>query len=210
MPRVTLDDLSLRGISLDNLERLKELWDLHFASRPEICIELPWLMTQYMKTMDDADDPPELRAGKRLKYILENKRPIIEDYNLLAGTTTTKSIGVILYPDFLAQSIWPELETVHGRKKNPYGITAEEIEKLNFEIFPYWMDRTVQEVARKIYHNPPCQQVMERIVFFLCSKPYTISHTIPDYASVVNRGLNALKAGGSKKGVFLSSCQTGH
>lgn len=199
MARVTLDDTSLRDISLDNLERLRELRDLHFASRPEICVELPRLMTRYMKTVDDPDDPPELRAGKRLKYILENKRPIIEDYNLLAGTTTTKSVGVILYPDFLAQSIWPELETVHRRKKNPYGITSEEIEELNFEIFPYWMERTVQEVARRIYHNPPCQQVMERIVFFLCSKPYTISHTIPDYASVVNRGLNALKAEAEEK-----------
>ena len=199
MPRVTLKDTSLRDISLDNLERLKELRDRHFASRPEICVELPRLMMEYMKTRDDPGDPPELRAGKRLKYLLENKRRIIEDNNLLAGTTTTKPVGVIMYPDFLALSIWPELETVHRRKKNPYGITPEEIKELNFEIFPYWVDRTVQEVARKMYHNPPCQQVMERIVFFICSKPYAISHTIPDYDSVVNRGLKALKAEAGEK-----------
>jgi formate C-acetyltransferase len=195
MSKVTLDDLSLADISLDNLQRLKELRDLHFSGHPEICVELPRLMTGYMKTMDDPSDAPELRAGKRLKYILENKRPIIEDSNLLAGTTTTKRIGVILYPDFLnAISLWPELETMHRRKKNPYGITREEIEELNFEIFPYWMDRTVSEVARKMYDNPICQQVMERIAFFVCSKPVAISHTIPDYASVVNRGLKAIKA----------------
>jgi len=193
MSKVTLDDLSLSGISLDNLPRLKELRDMQFASRPEICAELPRLMTRYMKTMDDPDDPPELRAGKRLKYVLENKRPIIDDKNLLAGTTTTKPVGAILYPDFLALPIWPELETVHRRKKNPYGITPEEIEELNFEIFPYWMDRTVHEVARRMYGNPHCQQIMERIVFFLCTKPSSISHTIPDYASVVNRGLKALR-----------------
>jgi hypothetical protein len=51
MNQVTLDDISLQAISLDNLPRLKELRDLHFASRPEICVELPRLMTQYMKTM---------------------------------------------------------------------------------------------------------------------------------------------------------------
>ena len=199
MSKVTIDDLSLRDISLDKLPRLKELRTLHFAGHPEICVELPRLMTKYMKTMDDPHDTPELRAGKRLRYILENKRPIIADNNLLAGTTTTKPIGVVLYPDFLALSIWPELETVHRRKKNPYGITPEKIEELNFEIFPYWMDRTVQEVARRTYHNPPCQQIMERIVFFLCSKPYTISHTIPDYASVVSRGLKAIKAEAEEK-----------
>ena len=193
MNKVTLDDLSLRDISLDNLPRLKELRDQHFASRPEICIELPRLMTQYMKNMDDPDDSPELRAGKRLKYILENKRPIIDDNNLLAGTTTTKPIGAILYPDFLALPIWPELETVSRRKKNPYGITPEEIKELNFEIFPYWINRTVQEVARKMYDNPQCMQVMERIAFFLSIKASSISHTIPDYASVVNPGLKELR-----------------
>ena len=199
MSRLTLHDTSLRDISLDNLERLRELRELNFTSRPEICVELPRLMTRYMKTLDNPDNPPELRAAKRLKYVLENKRPIIRDSNLLIGTTTTKPIGVILYPDFLAHSIWPELETVHCRAKNPYGITLDEIEELNFEIFPYWMERTVQEVARRMYHNPPCQQVMERIAFFVCSKPVTISHTIPDYASVVNRGLEALMAEAEEK-----------
>jgi len=170
MSKVTLDDLSLADILLDNLQRLKGLRDLHFAGHPEICVELPRLMTRYLKTIDDPGDPAELRAGKRLKYILENKRPIIEDDSLLAGTTATKRIGVILYPDFLnAISLWPELETMHRRKKNPYGITRSEIEELNFEIFPYWMDQTVSEVARKMYDNPVCQQVMERIAFFICS-----------------------------------------
>ena len=122
MSRLTLHDTSLGDISLDNLERLRELRELNFTSRPEICVELPRLMTRYMKTLDDPDNPPELRAAERLKYVLENKRPIIGDSNLLIGTTTTKPIGVILYPDFLAHSIWPELETIHCRAKNPYGI----------------------------------------------------------------------------------------
>ena len=49
MSKVTLDDLSLRDISLVNLKRLEELRGLHFASQPEICVELPRLMTRYMK-----------------------------------------------------------------------------------------------------------------------------------------------------------------
>lgn len=199
MTMVTRKDLSLKDISLDNLPRLKEMRELHFSRRPEICIELPGLMTRYMKTLDNPEDTPGLRAGKRLKYILENKHPVIDDNNLLAGTTTTKPKGVLLYPDFMALSIWPELETVSNRKKNPYCITEEEIEELNFEIFPYWMDQTVQEVARRMFGNPPCQQAMERLVFFLCSKPVTISHTIPDYSAVVKRGLKAIKVEADEK-----------
>ncbi len=207
MNKVTLADLSLRDISLENLPRLKKLRDRHFTSHPEICIELPRLMTNYAKTMDDPNDSPELRAGKRLKYILENKKPVIEDSSLLAGTTTTKQVGVIMYPDFLALPIWPELETVSSRKKNPYGITPEEIQQLNFDIFPYWMDRTVQEVARKMYDNPRCIQVFERIAFFLSVKASSISHTIPDYASVVNRGLKALRQEAEEKEQALGTTE---
>ncbi len=192
MSKVTISDLSLQHITLEALPRLKDLRDQHFASHPQICIELPRLMTTFMKNLHDPSDPPELLAAKRLKYVLENKRPLIETTNLLAGTTSTKETGVILYPDFLALSIWPELETVHSRKKNPYGINQEEIEELNFEIFPYWMERTVQEVARKLCGELPSQKIMERLAFFVCSKPVSISHTIPDYAAVVHRGLKAI------------------
>ncbi|MDD5093495.1 MAG: pyruvate formate lyase family protein [Dehalococcoidia bacterium] len=206
MSHSTLNDLSLRGILLDNLPRLKELRQRHFASNPEICTELPRWMTRYMKSVDNPEDSPELRAGKRLKYMLENKRPLIPDENLLAGTTTTRPVGVVLYPDFLnALSIWPELETIHRRKKNPYRITREEIKELNFEIFPYWMDRTVAEVSRKIHHNPVCHQVMERIVFFVASKAVCISHTIPDFSAVVERGLKAVRNEAEAKEKALGS-----
>ncbi|MDP2799135.1 MAG: pyruvate formate lyase family protein, partial [Deltaproteobacteria bacterium] len=138
---------------------------------------------------DNPADSPELRAGKLYKYVMENKRPVIADENLLAGTTTARTIGVVLYPDFMALSIWPELETISRRKKNPFGITRAEIDELNFDIFPYWLDRTIQEVARKDNGNPLCQRIMERIVFYIATKVYCISHTVPNYAMVVERGL---------------------
>ncbi len=189
MATVSIKDLSLREVTLNRLPRLKKLRDLHFKTRPQICLELPRLMTYYMKHLDKKGDSPELRAGKMYRYILENKKPVIIDDNLLAGTTTTKQIGVVLYPDLLAQAIWPELETISRRKKNPFGITRKEINELNFEIFPYWMERTIQEVARKDNGNPLCQKLMERIVFFLATKAYCISHTVPNYAAVIERGL---------------------
>jgi len=46
---ITISDLSLREITLDSLPRLKRLRELHFNTRPEICLELPRLMTHYMK-----------------------------------------------------------------------------------------------------------------------------------------------------------------
>ncbi len=158
-----IEDTHLKNLTFDKLPRLKRLRERHFASRPEICVELPRLITRYMKQTDGRDDILALgidgvvkRAGENsrrtaqmYKYVLENKSPVIEDENLLAGTTTTKAIGVPMYPDLMAICIWPELETVATRKKNPFKISPSDIHELNFEIFPYWMNRTVQELARK-------------------------------------------------------------
>lgn len=189
MDKVTFDDVRLRHITLESLPRLKRLRDVHFNTRPEVCAELASVMTQYMKEKDDPSDAPEIRAAKRLKYVLEKKKPFIHDDDLLAGTTTTKIKGVPIYPQFLGQALWPELETISTRKRNPYGITEGEIRTLNEDVFPYWMDRTVQEVCRTDYNNPFCQRMMERMFFFLASKAHTISHTVPDYEVVVKEGL---------------------
>lgn len=186
---VTITDLSLKDITLDNLPRLRELRDLHFQTRPEICVELPRLMTQYMKCFDNPQDSPELRAGKMYKYLLQNKQPWFPDNNLLAGTTTTKKKGVPLYPDMAAMTIWPELETISRRSKNPFGITRADIDELNLKIFPYWLDRTVQEVTRKDNGNPYCQRLLERLIFFIVSKAHVISHTVPNHGALLARGL---------------------
>jgi formate C-acetyltransferase len=156
-------------------------------------------MTKYMKEMDDPRDSPEFRAAKRLKFVLENKKAVIHKDDLLAGTTTAKIKGVPVYPQFLGQALWPELETLSSRKKNPYDISEEDRDALNFEVFPLWMDETVQEVCRKDYENPFCQRMMERMFFFLATKAHTISHTVPDYEAVVEEGLSAIIAKAEQK-----------
>jgi len=192
MNKITLADLSLKDITLDSLPRLKRLRESHFNTQSEVCVELPLLMTEYMKKMDNPSDSSELRAARRLKAVLTKKKSLIREDDLLAGTTTTKIKGVVIYPQFMAQALWPELETLSIRKKNPYRINKAEIDTLNLDVFPYWMEGTVQEVCRKDYNNPKSLQMMERLVFFLCSKVHMISHTIPDYEVVVKEGLGSI------------------
>ncbi|MGC2433508.1 MAG: pyruvate formate lyase family protein, partial [Desulfobaccales bacterium] len=192
--RVTLKDLSLKDITLETLPRLDKMRKRHFASQPEICTELPKHITEYLRDPKHEADPPGLRAGRLYQHVLKNKKARIAEGNLLAGTTSTKDIGVMLYPDLYALVLWPELETMATRKQNPFKISPEDIKTLNFEVFPFWLDRTVMEVTRKANGNPPCGKLMERLVFYNASKPVTISHTIPDYGVVVEEGLEALIA----------------
>ena len=134
---VTIQDLSLREITpdLDSLPRLEMLRKLHFDTKPEICVELPRLMTQYLKKFDNPGDSPELRAGKMYKYILENKRAVFHDDNLLAGTTTTKRKGVLLHPDAYAITIWPELETISQRPIIPLIFLRRRLRDLIWKYF---------------------------------------------------------------------------
>ena len=190
---VTLTDIGLKEITLETLPRLEMLRGVHFSTKPEVCVELPLLMTEYMRELDDPSDPPETRAAKRMKYILENKSGGIQAGCLFAGKTTTKTKGVIIYPQFMGQTLWPELETIAKRKKNRYDISPENIKRLNLDIFPYWMENTIQEVCRRDNDDPLCQRMLERIVFYLATKAHVISHTIPDYETVVEHGLGKLR-----------------
>ena len=147
---------------------------------------------------------------------------------LFAGSTTTKFKGVPLYPEFLALTLWPELHNISHRKMNPYHIEPSEIEDLNHKVFPRWMDCTITEILRKEHFNPnqrdsrysyPGRQlnqmeILERLVFFLLSKPDSISHAIPDFSRVLELGLGKMideaeqdrdKAGEEDKKQFYSA-----
>jgi formate C-acetyltransferase len=122
-----------------------------------------------------------------------------KDNSLFAGSTTSKFKGVPLYPEFLALTLWPELWTISKRKSNPFYLGKEDAEDLNFKIFPHWMENNLLELARKKYH-PPEIKTLERLVFFLASKPNCISHTIPDFSKAINKGLRAIIDEAKEKG----------
>jgi pyruvate formate-lyase/glycerol dehydratase family glycyl radical enzyme len=189
---VTLEDMTLSAYDLESLPRLKELRRLSFERKPEICIERARHITKYLRYMDEPQDSAELRQAKKVSHFLSRKAAVFHDCNLLAGTTTSKPLGAPLFPEFFSLSLWPELETVSTREKNPQKLTAEEARELNLEIFPYWMDRSVLEVARLRSGNPECFKLFESLVFFIAGKAGCISHAVPTYGPMLEKGLLGL------------------
>jgi len=152
------------------------------------------------------------------------KLPIENRDALLPGQTTTSFVGPVVYPDAIGYCIWPELKTVADRLQNPFKIKPAVARKLNREIFPYWLERrTVQEEARYSAYNtddfkdegrdriegvvgidpplkkaagdtPKCQEVFERVAFFLSDKATCVSHTVPDFGRMLKYGLDGLAA----------------
>ncbi|MDY6881647.1 MAG: pyruvate formate lyase family protein [Desulfatiglans sp.] len=192
MSTVTLKDIRLRDYSLEDLPLLKRLKEDLLSRNAEVCIERAKYVTEYLKDLSTENEPMETRYAKALAHFLAHKEALFFDDSLLAGTTTSKPFGAPVYPELTGMTIWPELDTISTRDKNPLLLNKAEHELLNFDIFPYWMERNILEYTRTKQHNPECMRIFERLVFFIASKAGCISHTVPDYKVALEKGLEYL------------------
>jgi pyruvate formate-lyase/glycerol dehydratase family glycyl radical enzyme len=189
-----LDDPYLARYSLEDFPRLKEFVAIHLDTKPEICHERPKILTDwFLKHGFDRDEngnewSPELRQGEAFKYLMENRRPIIRNNDLVAGTTTEKEIGVVIYPDAHGTMIWGELKSVPHRLLNPYDISDETAHILHHDVFPYWTKRNFREWVRDHYGNPLSQAMDERFAVYFLWKSVALSHTIPDFPKLLRLG----------------------
>ncbi|MDH5572238.1 MAG: formate acetyltransferase, partial [Gammaproteobacteria bacterium] len=225
----TLADLALTQLKLEQFPTVKTWREKLFDPQwiPEICDELPRLLTEFMRNPDNQRLSPQTRRARALQHIFSNKTPLVRDTDLLPGQTTTSFVGPVMYMDMSGYCIWPELDTIATRAQNPFKIRPEVAKRLNQEIFPYWLERRpVQEVARYSYYNtddyatdgrdtvdggqqagsisidpplrkqagetPKCQQLFERVAFYLADKATAVSHTTPDFKRVLKYGFNGL------------------
>jgi len=195
-----LEDPYLSAFGLEDFPRVAAFLDAHFETRAEVCPELPKLVTDWHKIHGYETDAeglpwhPVLRKAHCYKHTMENRRPIIHTNDLIAGTTTTKDIGVVVYPEGHGTMIWGELLTVPHRSLNPYDVAAETRHLLHHEVFPYWANRNFKEWVRRKYDNPLGQQIDERWAVYFNWKSVTISHTIPDFPKILRLGAKGIIA----------------
>ncbi len=198
-----IEDPNLAAYTLDDLPTIKRLLWAHRTVRPEICIERPRLLTEFIarNVMDEVDDElPTLRQARALHYLLTHKRAIINDDDILAGTTTARRVGVVIYPETHGTTIWPELLTVESRDMNPYEISNEDIRILSREVFPFWTDDNIREYARRKFDNLLPMELDERFVLYFQWNTVGISHTIADYPRVLSRGLRDIQREARERG----------
>ncbi len=189
------EDEYLSKFKLDDFPRLKPFLDRHLNEMPEFCLERVELITDWHKkngfeTQNDGTAwDPTLRQGLMFKNLMEKHKPVIRKNDLLAGTTTGKEIGVIMYPDAVALAIWAELFSTDTRPYTPYKrMTDEEIKKVNSELFPFWLNRNFREYVRNKYGEPTCQKTDERFAVNYLWKTTAFSHTVIDHEKFLKIG----------------------
>lgn len=194
MAEITLKDIRLPEYTLEDLGGVGQLRDEMLQAPVQICVERAWYITQYMKehTREEMEAHPLLYRARAVYNYLSNKKPVIPDRNLLAGTTGAYLKTAPVYPEFIGLTIWSELDTISGRGKNPQLLTKKDAEKLNFDIYPYWIDRDVLASTKKEYGNIMPVRLLEKMIFYVSGKAGCISHTVPDFKRVLAEGLESV------------------
>ncbi len=190
-----LDEPFLQKYCIADFPRLAVQRKAHFSVKPQVCTERARLITEHFKERGFEYDRngrrrfPALRQAEALAHILSNKKPIVTTGSLLAGSTTSKPVGVVIYPEGHGITLWAELRSAPTRKYQPYDITRQEGDLLDQQVFPFWAERNVREHTRKANNFPRYQELDERFVLYFMWKTVALSHTIPDFPRAMGGGL---------------------
>ncbi|MCP3940938.1 MAG: hypothetical protein GY710_05585 [Desulfobacteraceae bacterium] len=191
----------LKAFSPENLKEKLPLLDtllfLHNSEIAAVDIERAKFMTAHLKATEGQNIPMPIRRAEAISKYLSNRKIVFYDDNMLGGATTSKPLGAPLYPEFFGLSIWPELGTIGDRDDNPQTLSKEEADILNFEVFPYWMNRSISEEVRKVDQSR--QSLLEKMIIYTISKAATISHTTPCYELVLTKGIQGIMAEARQK-----------
>jgi len=188
----------LEGINIKNLkrkERIQKLRERFLSFKPEICVERAQLITEsYMQT---EGEPTILRRAKALKKILEGISIDIGEKELIVGNLAITPRSAPIYPEYSVNWVLDELDDFETRPGDKF-LISEEKKNILRDILPYWRGKTVEERAL-IYIPEEAAKFID--IVYLSTNMLTggIGHSMPDYALVLNEGINGIKRRIQKK-----------
>ena len=178
--------------TLDSLPRLSRLYNKLLIAKKEVCVQRARLLTEYMKGQGVWFEPAVIRRARAVAHILKKLDVNIYPDELIVGGITSKPVGAIIYPEFIGLLIWPELDMLREREVDSLGISDEEIQELDGEIFPFWQDKLLADYADDFTAPPTPLSLLEKFGFFLLTEAGGISHTAPDFEKILGVGVQGL------------------
>jgi formate C-acetyltransferase len=157
-------------------------------------------LTEYFRghlpgPVEPASGPPliVLFAGA-LAHILDHQALRIYEDELIVGNLSSQRIGAPIHPDFGGLLLLPELRQLSSRAVNPLRTTPEQIDRLEQDVFPYWLDRSVLACAPRFASDPDLTDTLLRGRDFVLTQFAGISHVTPDYPAVLAKGFAGILA----------------
>ncbi len=179
----------LADLDLHDLPRIKQQLWAYRTVLAEWCTERALHLTEHVRAHADEDVTPALRQARAVHHLLTTKRTVIHDDDILAGTTTSKRIGIPLYPELGATWGWSELLTTEARDRNPYLITDEEIDLLDRQVYPFWLHDNVRQWTYTHGEDRSLLDLDSRFALYFMWKTQAVSHTLIDTPRALKRGL---------------------
>jgi len=175
--------------NLNRKERIQKLRKRFLSFKCEVCVERAQLVTEsYMQTEGELTI---LRRAKALKKILEGIRVDIGENELIIGNLATAPRSAPIYPEYSVNRILDELDDFETRPGDKF-LISEEKKNILRDILPYWQGKTVEERAL-IYIPEEAAKFMNKVYFSTNMLTGGIGHSMPDYALVLNEGINGIK-----------------
>ncbi|MBT3222831.1 MAG: hypothetical protein HN348_27455, partial [Proteobacteria bacterium] len=207
-PRMNREMEITAKMSLEDFPRLQRLRQALLEARTALGVQRAKLITEYYQKEGMDPQQPVLSQARALAWLLGRLPTPVFDDELIVGSTTEHRLGALLYPEFMGLAIWPELPNLAFRSHDPVSITSEDAELLGNEVFPFWRDMTIHEATRKKGDPMGSIAIGERMVFYLLAKSNGISHIIPDFNVLVQRGLNSIIDEAAQLGAQASDRET--
>ncbi len=196
-----LEDPFLSNYGLEDFPRIQRFRSEYFNRKKEavVCHEYGKLITDFhLEYGYDVDNKgktwdPNLRKAESLKYILERRKPIIREDDLLAGTYTTDPVsGCIGHPFAVGCYSWGELRSFANRELMPYEISEETIQILHKHVFPFWARRNIHELWRSNTGNGLPIQIHDRFFSIFYWKTVSMSEITPGHEKILKHGTKGM------------------
>jgi formate C-acetyltransferase len=188
-----LSDAAMASWTLDDFPRLGRSLRRLLAARPRISSERAVALTESASRLVNDDAQPVVVArARQLAHALRSKKVVVRQDDVVLGTTTEHDLGVVVYPELSHGMLWPELLTLEHRDAMPIRVTREDYDRLNRQVFPFWIDRSVVDEASRASGR------RSLIGWIAGARPIHLGEqegptgASPDFAMVLRRGLLAV------------------
>lgn len=195
-----LADPYLPDYRLSDFPRLERFKRDHLETVPEVTAEFGELLTDFhvahgFETMADGTPwDPMLRSAKAFEHLMRNRLPVVREGDLLGGTITPNPVcGSVTQPYTVGWSIWGEMATLSRRELDPFTISDADRETLHGYVFPYWMDKHVQQVWKQEFDYPLAAKISDRMYCFNFWGLVSLNPGSPGFARVVDEGLITIR-----------------